>query len=285
MTTTALARVSDLDRYVSEVNRYPLLTQEEEIELARRWREFGDVDAAHRMVTSNLRFVVKIAYEYRGYGAKLLDLIQEGSIGLMQGVKRFDPERGYRLLSYAVYWIRSYIHSYLMSTTRMIKIGTSRAHRKLFFKLRSLKNRLAAKGMDERDQIIDAVAEEIGVEREDVEEMDRHLSGKDASLDAPLATTGTSLVEILPSTEPLQDELLQEVEIEADRTARLETAMATLDPREREIIDRRYLSENPAQLKDIGEEMGVSKQRVSQLEKRAMKKLRTALSGVLSEAA
>lgn len=278
MTTTALVHVSDLDRYIAEVNRYPLLSQEEENRLARRWVEFGDVEAAHKLVTSNLRFVVKIAYEYRGYGVKLLDLIQEGSIGLMQGVKRFDPDRGYRLLSYAVYWIRSYIHSYLMSTARMIKIGTSRAHRKLFFKLRSLKNRLAARGIDETETVIDAVAEEIGVDRKDVEEMDRHLSHRDTSLDAPLATTGTPLVEIMPSAAPSQEELLEQIEVEADTSARLESAIATLDPREKEIIDRRYLSDDQAQLKDIGREMGVSKQRVSQLEKRAIAKLRAALS-------
>ena len=277
MTTTALARVSDLDRYIAEINRYPLLSQEEEMELARRWKESGDVHAAHKLVTSNLRFVVKIAYEYRGYGAKLLDLIQEGSIGLMQGVKRFDPDRGYRLLSYAVHWIRSYIHTYLMSTSRMIKIGTSRAHRKLFFKLRSIKNRLVAKGMDDTDQIIDAVAEEVGVPRADVEEMNRHFAGKDASLDAPMATTGVPLVEIMPTEAPNQEEILGDIEVEADKAARLEMAISTLDPREREIIDRRYLSEDPAQLMDIGKEMGVSKQRVSQLEKRAIKKLRQAL--------
>ncbi len=277
MTTTALAKVSELDRYLAEVNRYPILTHEEETRLAEKWRDFGDMDAAHALVTANLRFVVKIANEYRGYGARVLDLIQEGSIGLMQAVKRFEPDRGYRLISYAVYWIRSYIHSFLMGTIRMIKVGTSRAHRKLFFKLRALKGKLAATGMDNPDEVIDAVAEETGVDRSDVVAMDQHLSGRDASLDAPAADTGTPLAELMPAQGPTQEEMLAELEIEADRAARLEAAMTKLDPREKEIIEKRYLKEPPVQLKDLGEQMGVTKQRVSQLERRAMKKLKGAI--------
>ncbi len=278
MKTTALATINELDRYMAEVSRYPILTHEDEIGLARRWRNLGDMEAAHALVTSNLRFVVKIANEYRGYGARVLDLIQEGSIGLMQAVKRFDPNRGYRLLSYAVYWIRSYIHSFLMGTMRMIKIGTSRAHRKLFFKLRSLKGKLAARGMNSRDEIIDAVAKEVGVDREEVEDMDRHFNGRETSLDAPVGETGTALVEVIPDQSPTQEEMIADLEFEADQAARLENAMATLDSREREIVEKRYLRERPIKLKDIGEKMGVTKQRVSQLERRAMKKLKTALS-------
>jgi RNA polymerase sigma-32 factor len=278
MAVTALARYDELDRYVAQVSRYPILSAEEETRLARLWRDFHDVDAAHALVTANLRFVVKIAHEYRGYGAKILDLIQEGSVGLMQAVKRFDPDRGYRLISYAVYWIRSYIHAFLMGTMRMIKIGTSRAHRKLFFKLRALKGKLAANGMDSRDDIIDAVAEEVGVDRADVEEMDRHMSNSDASLDAPTAVTGAALAEIIPADEINQEEMLAELEMEADRAAKLEAALNVLDDREQEIIRKRYLTDSPVQLKDIGEQMGVTKQRVSQLEHRAMKKLRAALT-------
>ena len=281
MSTSAIVKVSELDRYISEIKQYPVLSHEEETDLARRWRDSEDVQAAHRLVTSNLRFVVKIATEYRGYGMRVLDLIQEGSIGLMQAVKRFDPERGYRLLSYAVYWIRSYMHAYIMGSMRMIKIGTSRAHRKLFFKLRSLKGKLEAGGMSDRDEVIDAVAEEVGVARRDVEEMDRHLSGGDASIDKPLAQTGTAMVEVLPADEPTQEELLGELEAEADRAALLSSAMETLDPREREIIEKRYLAEQQVQLKELGKQMGVTKQRIAQLERRALKKLR----GQLSEAA
>jgi RNA polymerase sigma-32 factor len=274
MATTALAKVSELDRYMAEIGRYPLLSQEEETRLARRWRDMGDVAAAHALVTSNLRFVVKIANEYRGYKARILDLVQEGSVGLMQAVKRFDPDKGYRLLSYAVYWIRSYIHNFLMRTTRMIRLGTSRAHRKLFFKLRALKGKLEANGMDGRDDIVDAVASEVGVERRDVEEMDRYLSSREASLDAPQAASGTALVEVLPAEALTQEEQLVSLEAEADRSARLETALASLDERERRIIEMRHLRDEPQELKALGEEMGISKQRVFQLERRAMGKLR-----------
>ncbi len=278
MTTSAIVKVSELDRYIAEIGKYPILTHEEETDLTRRWNEHQEVEAAHRLVTSNLRFVVKIATEYRGYGMRVLDLIQEGSIGLMQAVKRFDPDRGYRLLSYAVYWIRSYIHAYVMGSMRMIKIGTSRAHRKLFFKLRSLKGKLEAAGMTNRDDIMDAVAKETGVDRVDVEDMDRHLSMGDASIDKPQAQTGTALVELLPASSPTQEEMLGELEVEADRAARLNNALETLDPREREIIEKRYLTEHQVQLKDIGEQMGVTKQRIAQLERRALKKLRGRLA-------
>jgi RNA polymerase sigma-32 factor len=278
MSTRALAVVSELDRYVAEIEKYPLLGVEEEQALARRWRDLGDVAAAHALVTANLRFVVKIAYEYRGYGARLLDLVQEGSVGLMQAVKRFDPDKGYRLITYAVFWIRSYIHSFLMSTARIFRIGTSRAHRKLFFKLRSLKGRLAAQGGGSRDDIVEAAAHELGVTPADVEEMERHLAGRDASIDAPNPETGTALAELLPSARPSQEDELGALEVEADRAARIETAMAHLDEREREIISRRYLADEPAQLKQLGDEMGVSKQRVAQIERRALGKLRELLA-------
>jgi RNA polymerase sigma-32 factor len=277
-TTRALARVGELDRYLAELERYPLLSAEDERRLARRWRELGDVQAAHALVTANLRFVVKIALEYKGYGARLLDLIQEGSVGLMQAVKRFDPGRGYRLITYAVSWIRSYIHAFLMGTARMIKVGTSRAHRKLFFKLRSLQGRLEAGGLTRREDLVDAVAREVGVTAADVEEMDRHLRGRDASLDAPVTEGGSVLAEILPSGQANQEETLAALEAEADRHARLETALLVLDPRERTIVERRYLSEEPPRLEDLGTELGVTKQRVSQLERRALHKLRAALS-------
>jgi RNA polymerase sigma-32 factor len=278
MTTRALAIVSELDRYVAEVGRYPLLTAEEETRLARRWRDEGDVQAAHALVSSNLRFVVKIANEYRGYGVHVLDLVQEGSVGLMQAVKRFDPERGYRLLTYAVFWIRSYIHAFVMGSLRMIKVGTSRAHRKLFFKLRALKGKLGAQGMTDREDVLAEVAKRVGVSVEEAEEMDRHLTARDASLDAPNPETGATLAEIIPASRPSQEDELAELEAEADRAARLKTAMGGLDARERRVIEARYLADEPVQLKALGDEMGVTKQRVAQLERRALKKLREALS-------
>jgi RNA polymerase sigma-32 factor len=284
MASTAITRTNELDRYIAQISQYPLLSQEEETRLARRWRDLQDVEAAHTLVTANLRFVVKIANEYRGYGARVLDLIQEGSVGLMQAVKRFDPDKGYRLLSYAVYWIRSQIHSYLMKTTRMIRIGTSRAHRKLFFKLRAIKGALTASGMDNQDEIIDAVAHRVGVSREDVEEMDRHLTGSDASLDAPSVATGTAMIEVLPSGGQSQEEMLAELETEADHAARLEVALETLNENEKTVIELRHLSESPMQLHEIGDKLGISKQRVYQIEKKAIQKLREAVVETLDAA-
>jgi RNA polymerase sigma-32 factor len=225
-----------------------------------------------------LRFVVKIAYEYKGYGARLMDLIQEGSVGLMQAVKRFDPDKGVRLISYSVFWIRSYIHKYIMATSRMIKIGTSRAHRKLFFKLRQFKGQLGAGGNTENDKIVSAAAEKFAVKKQDIIEMDAHFSGADTSLDAPIAKTGTPLGEIIPANQINQEELIASIEQEADLHARLNEALLKLNQRERQIIEQRHLSEQPLQLKEIGSKMGISKQRVAQIEKNALSKLRAEFS-------
>ncbi len=273
----ALTVVSDLDRYMAQISKYPVLSRAQETDLALRWRDTGDVEAAHALVTANLRFVVKIANEYRGYGARILDLVQEGSVGLMMAVKKFDPDKGYRLITYAVFWIRSYIHSFLMSTARMIKIGTTRAHRKLFFKLRSLKGKLSAKGMTGRDQQLDIASEQLEVNRDEVEEMDRHLAGRDASLDMPVAQTGTSLIELMPADQENQEDMIARLEVEAHRSAMIESALTDLNERERDIVRKRHLTDDPVQLKDIGAQMGITKQRVAQIEHRALKKLKEAL--------
>ncbi len=273
----ALAVVSDLDRYMAQISKYPVLSRAQETDLALRWRDTGDVEAAHALVTANLRFVVKIANEYRGYGARILDLVQEGSVGLMMAVKKFDPDKGYRLITYAVFWIRSYIHSFLMSTARMIKIGTTRAHRKLFFKLRSLKGKLSAKGMTGRDQQLDIASEQLEVNRDEVEEMDRHLAGRDASLDMPVAQTGTSLIDLMPADQENQEDMFARLEVEAHRSAMIESALGDLNERERDIVRKRHLTDDPVQLKDIGAQMGITKQRVAQIEHRALKKLKEAL--------
>ena len=272
-----LAVVSDLDRYMAQIGKYPVLSREQETDLAKRWRDTGDVQAAHALVTANLRFVVKIANEYRGYGARILDLVQEGSIGLMLAVKKFDPDKGYRLITYAVFWIRSYIHSFLMGTARMIKIGTTRAHRKLFFKLRALKGKLSAEGMTGRDQQLDIASERFEVSRNEVEEMDRHLSGRDASLDAPVVQTGTSLIELMPANQENQEDMIARLEMEAHRGAMIESALTDLNERERDIVRKRHLTDEPVQLKDLGAQMGITKQRVAQIERRALEKLKKAL--------
>ncbi|MBN2342818.1 MAG: RNA polymerase factor sigma-32 [Deltaproteobacteria bacterium] len=273
-TTTALARVSELDRYMAQIRQYPVLTREEEDRLARKWVNEGDTQAAHMLVTSNLRFVVKIANEYRGYGVRLLDLVQEGSIGLMQAVKRYNPDKGYRLISYAVFWIRSYIHNFLMATTRIFKIGTSRAHRKLFFKLRSFKAMLGAKGTTASDEVIARASEEFGISAEEVAEVDSQMNAVDASLDAPVKETGNALVEVMPADSQNAEDMLSELEAEAEIGALLNTALEQLNERERRIVEQRYLADVPVQLKELGEELGISKQRVAQIEKRALEKLR-----------
>ncbi|MBN2715989.1 MAG: RNA polymerase factor sigma-32 [Deltaproteobacteria bacterium] len=272
--TTALAKVSELDRYMAQIRQYPVLTREEEDRLARKWVNEGDTQAAHTLVTSNLRFVVKIANEYRGYGARILDLIQEGSIGLMQAVKRFNPDKGYRLISYAVFWIRSYIHNFLMATTRIFKIGTSRAHRKLFFKLRSFKAMLGAQGTTNADDVLAEASREFGISAAEIAEVDSQMNAVDASLDAPVSETGNALVEVMPSDTRNVEDMIAQLEVESEVGATLTMALEQLDERERNIIEARYLTETPVQLKELGEKMGVSKQRIAQIEKRALQKLR-----------
>ncbi len=277
MSTRAIAVVGELDGFLARVSRYPILAPEEETRLALRWRELGDVRAAHTLVASNLRFVVKIAHEYRGYGACLTDLVQEGSVGLMRAVKKFDPRRGCRLIGYAVHWIRAEIHSFLMRTVRSVRLGGARAHRKLFFKLRALKGRLAAEGVADRDEVIDIISKETGVSREAVEEMEQRLCVPELSIDAPFGSTGADPSALLPNDAPTPEDRLATVEDAVDMAARLETAMAALTPREREIISQRYLRETPRRLKEVGEALGVSKQRAHQLERCALSKLRAAL--------
>ena len=273
-TTTALARISELARYMAQIRQYPVLSREEEESLARKWIKDGDTEAAHTLVTSNLRFVVKIANEYRGYGARILDLIQEGSIGLMQAVKRYNPEKGYRLISYAVFWIRSYIHNFLMATTRIFKIGTSRAQRKLFFKLRSFKAMLGAKGTTASDEVIAEASREFGISEAEIAEVDSQMNALDTSLDAPVKESGNALVEVLPSETVNAEDMIAELEVESELGATMNMALEHLDDRERAIIEARYLSENPLQLKELGERMGVSKQRIAQIEKRALLKMK-----------
>lgn len=272
--TTALAKLSELDRYMLQIRKYPVLTREEEERLAIKWRDEKDTQAAHLLVTSNLRFVVKIANEYRGYGARILDLVQEGSIGLMQAVKRYDPNKGYRLISYAVFWIRSFIHNYLMATTRIFKIGSSRAHRKLFFKLRSFKAMLGSKGTTDSQDVLQAASKEFGLSVEDIAEVDAHLSGTDSSLDAPVQQTGNALVEVLPSQAQTAEDMMSQLETESEMGATINTALERLDERERVIIKERYMLDQPTQLKQLGLKLGVSKQRVAQIEKRALSKMK-----------
>ncbi|RME38192.1 MAG: RNA polymerase sigma factor RpoH [Deltaproteobacteria bacterium] len=258
--------------YMKQVNSFDLLSPQEELELARRYRRDGDLSAAERLVTSNLRFVVKIAMEYRSYGCKLLDLIQEGNIGLMMAVRKFDPERGIRLISYAVWWIRAYIQSFIIRTWSLVKIGTTQAQKKLFFKLNQTREaiRRLTGGTDTAE-----VAAELDVAPEVVDEMTLRLNRRDASLDVELVEGDDyTLMDTLADERQDQETLLAERQEEDLRKQTIKEALASLKERERDIIQERLLREDPLTLQDLADRYGISRERVRQIEQNALKKLR-----------
>jgi RNA polymerase sigma-32 factor len=269
-----------LEQYLQEINQYPLLTSDEEKKLARLWIDNNDLDAAHKLTTSNLRFVVKISYEYRRYGIRLGDLIQEGNIGLIMAIKKFDPDRGVRLISYAVWWIRAQIQNYILQSWRLVKIGTTQAQRKLFYKLEKTKRMLArlhgGPEMVKREQ----VAEALDVKVELVEEMEQRLGAQELSIDGRYQSEGDegrSLTEVLADTAPSQEEIIGDAEFEEARKKCLNQALKQLSDRERLIIRRRRLSEDTQTLSEIGKDLGITRERVRQLEARAIRKLRSFL--------
>lgn len=266
-----------LEKYLQEINRYPLLTAVEEKALAEDWVNKKDMVAAHRLTTSNLRFVVKITYEYRRYGIRLTDLIQEGNIGLIMAVKKFDPKRGVRLISYAVWWIRAQIQNFILQSWRLVKIGTTQAQRRLFYKLEKTKRMLARMhgGREKVDRRM--VSEALDVREELVEEMEQRLGSQEMSLDSRFqmeGEEGRSLTELLADDLPNQEEMMGEVEYEEVRKQHLYLALDQLSDRERLIIERRRLIEEPQTLSEIGKELGITRERVRQLEARALRKLR-----------
>ncbi|MBI5507627.1 MAG: RNA polymerase factor sigma-32 [Deltaproteobacteria bacterium] len=279
--TTALAlhQDSEFRRYVAEVARTPLLSRDEELTLARRLRDEGDVAAAHQLVVSNLRFVVKIAYEYRGYGLRLLDLVQEGNIGLMKAVKKFDPEKGYRLISYAVWWIRAHIHDYIMRSWSLVKLGAGHVRRKLFFKLRSEKSRFEQLAGDPTHDSSDAaLALHLGVSESDLAEMDVRMAARDFSLDAPVAVgADSSHLDAMSEPEPDQEAALGAKEERRLLQGALADAASDLDEKERFVLESRLLADEPATLAEIGDHFGVSRERARQIETRVIGKLRDAM--------
>lgn len=264
---------NSLEHYMTQINRYELLDRETEQELALRYRLHNDLQAAQRLVCANLRFVVKIANEYRAYGLKLLDLIQEGNIGLMVAVKKFDPQRNNRLISYAVWWIRAYIHNFIINSWSLVKIGTSQARRKLFFKLRQTREMLQQQG-ETQDS---AIARQLDVSTAEVEEMSVRLA-RDVSLDAELVE-GEDIcrLDLLESPEQNQEQLLIAQETELNRQQQVRQALAQLSDRERRIVGRRILAEEPCTLQELADQFGVSRERIRQIEKRALERLRTLL--------
>ncbi len=270
--------LGSIDHYVSAVNRFPVLTAEEELRYARDFRDNENVDAAGRLVLSHLRLVVAVARGYLGYGLPHADLIQEGNIGLMKAVKRFDPERGVRLVSFALHWIKAEIHEYVLRNWRLVKIATTKAQRKLFFNLRSHKTGLDTFTPDE----VENLAKELNVKPEEVKEMEMRISGGDVTFDAPTDNDEHSYAPIAyladGAAEPSR--LLEEKQIETKRSAGLAEALESLDERSRRIIQARWLAEDQDQLTlhDLAAEFKVSAERIRQIEVKAMQKMKTALA-------
>jgi RNA polymerase sigma-32 factor len=276
----ALPPVGNIDAYISAVNRLPLLTAERESDLARRFRDNADLDAARELVMSHLRLVVSVARQYLGYGLPHADLIQEGNIGLMKAVKRFDPERGVRLVSFALHWIRAEIHEYILKNWRLVKVATTKAQRKLFFNLRSHKNGSAALTPGE----IDSIARELNVRDKDVVEMETRLSGQDLALEAQSDDSDESYAPIAwlaaPDAEPLQK--LQAREYDHLQSEGIRQALDSLDERSRCIIESRWLRDEQEggarTLHELADEYGVSAERIRQIEAKALQKMRHALA-------
>ena len=279
--TTAIAQRRDdlvlagplgsLDHYIQTVNATAVLSVEEEQALARRLRDDGDLDAARELIVSHLRFVVHVARGYMGYGLPLGDLIQEGNVGLMKAVRRFDPDVGVRLVSFAVHWIRAEIHEYVIRNWRLVKVATTKAQRKLFFNLRKAKKNLSWLNREETD----AIAEDLGVTPREVTEMEQRLSGHDLSFDpGPADDDEYAPVAYLPSPEADPATAVEAADWESDQQARLSEALESLDERSRSILMRRWLDEGKATLHELAEEFGVSAERIRQIEAAALRKLR-----------
>lgn len=267
-----------LRRYLQEIARIPMLEPREEVELSRRWRDHGDVAAAHRLVTSHLRLVAKIAFKYRGYGLPMGDLIAEGNIGMMQAVKRFDPDKGFRLSTYAIWWIRASIQEYILRSWSMVKIGSSAAQKRLFFNLRKIKQKIGANGgISERgmsqEQVGD-IARILDVSEQDVIDMDQRMSGQDVYLNSAAYQEGEGeKIDFLESHGDNQETALANRQEAASKQVLLQRALTTLSLRERDIIERRRLKETPDTLEDLSKDYSISRERVRQIEVRAFEKL------------
>ena len=268
-----------LARYLEEIRRFPMLEPNEEYMLAKRWQEHGDSDAAHRLITSHLRLVARIAMGYRGYGLPIGEVISEGNVGLMQAVKRFDPEKGFRLATYAMWWIRASIQEYILRSWSLVKMGTTAAQKKLFFNLRRMKGQLQAlEDGDLKPEQVKSIARKLGVPEDDVISMNRRLGG-DASLNAPVRVEADAgeWQDWLVDDAPDQEERLAEREEFDLRRGMLKKALGSLSERERRIFEARRLADDPATLEDLSAEFGVSRERIRQIEVRAFEKVQKAV--------
>ncbi len=276
-----------LTRYLQEIRKFPMLEPEEEFMLAKSWREHGDTAAAHRLVTSHLRLVAKIAMGYRGYGLPVGELIAEGNVGMMQAVKRFEPDRGFRLSTYAMWWIRAAIQEYILRSWSLVKIGTTAAQKKLFFNLRRLKGQLQAIDDGElKPADVTTIATKLGVPEQDVVQMNRRMAAPDHSLNAPMRADGEGeWQDWLVDESDSQETLLAEREEVSDRRALLASAMAQLNERERHILTERRLKDEPTTLEDLSQTYAISRERVRQIEVRAFEKLQKAMRTAMRERA
>ena len=275
-----------LNRYMQEIRKFPLLAPEQEYMLAKRWEEHQDPEAAAKLVTSHLRLVAKIAMGYRGYGLPVAELISEGNIGLIQGVKKFDAEKGFRLATYAMWWIRASIQEYILRSWSLVKIGTTAAQKKLFFNLRRLKGKLnAMEDGDLRGADVEKIATTLGVTHDEVVSMNRRMSmGGDTSLNAPLREEGEGeWQDWLADTGPLQDEMLADEQERDQRHELLSAAMGALNDREKHILTQRRLIDDPLTLEELSQSYGISRERVRQIEVRAFEKLSKAMHGLAIE--
>ncbi|HLG89810.1 MAG TPA: RNA polymerase sigma factor RpoH [Alphaproteobacteria bacterium] len=278
-TVPVIGSESNLARYLQEIRQFPMLSPEEEYMLGKRWRQHGDIEAAHKLVTSHLRLVAKIAMGYRGYGLPLSELISEGNVGMMQAVKRFEPDRGFRLATYAMWWIRAAIQEYILHSWSLVKMGTTAAQKKLFFNLRKLKGQMRA--MEEGDlspEQVHKIATTLDVPEADVISMNRRLSSPDHSLNAPLRQDGDGEWQdwLVDETENQEIGLAEREEL-GKRQGLLKDAMKTLNDRERRILTARRLEDEPITLEDLSQEYGISRERVRQIEVRAFEKLQKAI--------
>jgi RNA polymerase sigma-32 factor len=282
----AMGGEAGLNRYLAEIKKFPILAPEEEYMLAKRWTEHQDTEAAAKLVNSHLRLVAKIAMGYRGYGLPVSELISEGNIGLMQGVKKFEPDRGFRLATYAMWWIRASIQEFILRSWSLVKMGTTAAQKKLFFNLRRMKNQIEAfEDGDLKPEDVTKIATDLGVSEEDVISMNRRMAmGGDTSLNVPLREEGEGQwQDWLVDTDPLQDERVADAEETRVRHELLVQAMDALNDREKHILTERRLSEDPKTLEELSQVYDVSRERIRQIEVRAFEKLQKALMNLAGE--
>jgi RNA polymerase sigma-32 factor len=280
-----LAPEGNLSRYLQEIRKFPMLTAEDELSLSKAWLEKNDLDAAHKLVTSHLRLVAKIAMGYRGYGLPIGELISEGNVGMMQAVKRFDPERGFRLATYAMWWIRAAIQEYILHSWSLVKMGTTAAQKKLFFNLRRLKGQMQAiEDGDLRPEHVAEISRVLGVPEQDVVNMNRRLSAPDHSLNAPVrADSEGEWQDWLVDDSDSQEDMLADREELTDRKALLATALKSLNERERHILIERRLTEEATTLEDLSQRYRISRERVRQIEVRAFEKLQKSMKAQIAD--